>query len=314
MKGIEIAKKYYEEFGATAIHDEFPELEGVIAVGLAGSGSECYGFDDNTSTDHDFEPGFCIWIPEEDEIDSRTAFKLERLYAKLPKEFMGIKKGLMQPAGGSRHGVIRYSEFLERHIGRKDAELSLNDWFSIPESALSEVINGEIWRDDSGRFSEIREKIRNIPEDVRLKKIAGSLYLMGQSGNYNYSRCIAHGEKGAAQLSIAEFVQHTMHVAFLLNMEYMPYYKWSFRAMRNLMILPELADKLEYLLNSGNESEDVAKKKDVIVDCSMDVIDTLKQLELTTQKCDDLGNHADSVNNQIKDGYIRNADILAGVK
>lgn len=313
MQGIEIAKKYYEEFGAPVIHEQFPEMEGMLAVGLAGSGSECYGFDDELSTDHDFEPGFCIWIPEENEMDSRAAFKLERAYAKLPKEYMGLKRGLMQPAGGSRHGVMRVSEFLERHIGRKNALLTTRDWFSIPESALSEVVNGQVWRDDYGLFTEIREVLGSMPEDVRLKKLAGSLYLMGQSGSYNYSRCIAHGEKGAAQLALAEFTKHIMHAAFLLNMEYMPYYKWSFRAMRNLMLLSELADKLEYLLNTGNEPENIEKKKDVIEECTIAVLDALKMLELTTQSCDDPGNHADSVNSMIKDNDIRNADILAGV-
>lgn len=313
MQGIDIAKKYYEEFGAPAIHENFPELEGIIAVGLAGSGSECYGFDDKISTDHDFEPGFCMWIPEEDELDSRTGFRLERMYAKLPKEFMGLRKCIVQPAGGSRHGVIRISEFLERHTGRPDAEYTTDDWFGIPECALSEVVNGEIWRDDSGKFTEVRNKIRNMPADVRLKKLAGSLYLMGQSGSYNYSRCIAHGEKGAAQLSLAEFTRHTMHAAFLINMEYMPYYKWSFRALRSLMLLPELGDKLEFLMNTGNNPEDSEKKEAVIRDSVASVLDALRNLELSGDSSDDPGVHAEAVNRRIKDGGIRNAGLLAGI-
>ena len=43
MKGIEIAEKYYLEFGAPMIKEQFPELEEIVAVGLMGSGSECYG-------------------------------------------------------------------------------------------------------------------------------------------------------------------------------------------------------------------------------------------------------------------------------
>lgn len=313
MQGLDIAKQYYEEFGAAAIHETFPHLEGVISVGLAGSGSECYGFDDEVSRDHDFEPGFCLWIPEEEEVDSRTAFRLERMYAKLPKEYMGLKKSLLQPAGGSRHGVIRFSEFLERHIGRKDTKLSTADWFTIPECALSEVVNGRVWRDDSGRFTQIRRQIEAMPEDVRLKKLAGSLYSMGQSGSYNYGRCLAHGEMGAAQLALAEFSRHAMHAAFLINRRYMPFYKWSFRALRELDLLPELSEDLSYLLNTGNEPAMIGRKKALVEKCTKAVSAALQQCALTDENSDDPGKHALSVNNRIRDPFIRNTDITAGV-
>ena len=66
------------------IREQFSEGEGRIAAGLTGSGSECYGYDDEVSADHDFEPGFCLFLPGEDVLDRRTAFLLERAYAKLP--------------------------------------------------------------------------------------------------------------------------------------------------------------------------------------------------------------------------------------
>ena len=66
MKGLEIAEKYYAECGLNMLKTEFPDLLPFLCVGLVGSGSECYGFDDEISTDHDFEPGFCIFIPGED--------------------------------------------------------------------------------------------------------------------------------------------------------------------------------------------------------------------------------------------------------
>jgi len=313
MKGLELSRKYYEEFGAKMLHEDFPQYEGLVACGLAGSGSECFGFDDDISKDHDFEPGFCLWLPEEDVIDSREAFKLERAYARLPKEFEGVKKGLMSPVGGPRHGVMRVSEFLENKIGRKDTDLTIADWFTIPEHAFAEVVNGAIFRDDSMIMTKVRDDLSQMPEDVRLKKLAGSLVMMGQSGRYNYPRCIAHNESGAAQLAICEFVKHAMHAVFLLNMEYMPYYKWSFKAMRGLGLLSELADTMEMLLTTDNSRDLIEKKRDAIDDISHEVIETLKMLELTKQTCDDLGNHADSVNNMIQDNNIRNENILAAI-
>ena len=46
MKGLDEARAFYEEYGRDMIHERFPEYEGRIAVGLAGHGSECFGFDD----------------------------------------------------------------------------------------------------------------------------------------------------------------------------------------------------------------------------------------------------------------------------
>ena len=102
MKGIEISKAYFNEYGLPMLNNDFLEILPYLCVGLVGSGSDCYGFDDETSRDHDFEPGFCIFLPDEDVIDRRTEFLLERAYAKLPKEFMGLKRSLVSPVGGRR--------------------------------------------------------------------------------------------------------------------------------------------------------------------------------------------------------------------
>ena len=313
MKGLELARKYYLEYGAQMISESFPELESVIAVGLVGSGSECLGYDDDISEDHDFEPGFCIFIPDENVIDFKTEFRLERAYAKLPKEFMGYTKSPTSPVGEKRHGVIRISDFLMRRVGSPSGELSLVEWFSIPEHSLTEVVGGEIFRDDSGIFTDIRNRLSAMPCDVRLKKLAGHLLLMAQSGQYNYNRCISRGETGAAQLAVIEFVKSAMQVIFLLNNKYMPYYKWSFRALSELDKLSELTYSLEYLISSENGQENSVLKSDMIEDISGLIIEELKAQNLTEAICTDLEKHAYSVNDKIMDTDIRNKNIFYAV-
>ena len=61
MNGLELAKEYFENFGKPMLEKEFAELLPYLAVGFVGSGSEHYGFDDEISRDHDYEPGFCIF-------------------------------------------------------------------------------------------------------------------------------------------------------------------------------------------------------------------------------------------------------------
>ena len=313
MKGLEISKAFYKEYGEPMLRERFPELRGYLAVGLIGSGSECYGYDDGLSRDHDFEPGFCIFLPGEEVVDRKAAFALERAYASLPKEFMGLRRATVAPVGGARHGVLRTSEFLLDKTGTKDGNLSLMQWLSLPDYSLSEVVNGEIFEDGYGEITAVREKLRHRPEDVRRKKLAGNLLLMAQSGQYNYRRCLGHGETAAAQLAVVEFVKTAMAVTFLLNYAYQPYYKWSFRAMRELPKLSMTAELLEFLLTTDNEEAIREEKYYVMEDIASDVIAELQEQDLTKAVCGDLEKHAYSVNDRIADAGVRNMHILAAV-
>ncbi len=313
MNGMEIARAYYETYGRPMLEEQFPELCGVIAVGLTGAGSECYGFDDEVSRDHDMEPGFQIFLPGEDAVDRRTAFRLERAYAKLPKEFMGLSRGRLDPVGGSRHGVHRAEEYFQEKTGTPDGCLSLPQWLSTPDYVLAEAVNGEIWSDPSGLVTTVRERLAAMPEDVRRKRLAGQLLLMAQAGQYNYRRCLAHGEEAAAQLAAVEFVKSAMTVSFLLNRRYMPYYKWSFRALRALPEQPVLPETFEYLLTTPNDASVCEDKYFMIEDAASCVIEALQAQELTKAVCGDLEKHAYSVNDGIADPEVRNLHILAAV-
>ena len=313
MKGLEISKAFYDEYGKPMLEKRFPELVPYLAAGLIGSGSECYGYDDEVSRDHDFEPGFCIFLPGEEVVDRKAAFALERAYAGLPREFMGLRRALVSPVGGARHGVIRTADFLMDKTGTNDGVLSLYEWLTLPDYSLSEVVNGEIFEDRYGGITAVRDRLRHRPQDVRLKKLAGHLLLMAQAGQYNYLRCLRHGETGAAQLAVTEFVKNAMAAAFLLNDAYQPYYKWSFRALRELDKLPFMAELLEYLLTTDNEKDTRDEKIDVMEGIAADVIGELQAQGLTQAVCGDLEKHAYSVNERIADAQIRNMHILAAV-
>ena len=336
MKGLEIARAYYEQYGEPMLREKFPGLMPFVAAGLAGSGSECWGFDDEISRDHDFEPGFSLFLPGEDVVDRRTAFELERAYAALPKEFMGLRRSLVAPVGGPRHGVLRTAEFMTDKVGKADGNLSLMEWLYMPEFSLAEAVNGEIFMDGYGEVTAIRERLRRRPEDVRLKKLAGQLLLMGQSGQYNYRRCLQHGETAAAQLAAVEFVKSTMAAVFLLNDVYQPYYKWCFRAMRALPKLALTAELLEYLLTTDNEPDTAEEKSRVMEGIAADVIGELREQGLLGELREqgltgtdvnretqgrgltgavgaDLEKYAYMVNDMISDARVRNMHILAAV-
>ena len=313
MKGIELSELFYREYGEPMLKERFAEYLPFIAVGLTGCGSERFGYDDCISCDHDFEAGFCVFLPDESLVSRKTEFALERAYSKLPCEFMGVKRAQISAVGGNRYGIMRISDFLLEKTGSPDGELSLRQWFFTPEQSLAEATNGKIFYDGLGVFSKIRKTLEYMPEDVRLKKLAGELLMMGQSGQYNYLRCVARGESGAAQLAVIQFVSSAMHVIFLLNKKYMPYYKWSFRALRELDKLSELSFDLEDLISSGNSESEVAQKQIKIERISTEIIKMLLEQGISDFCENELEGHAYAVNSKISDAELRNMHILSAV-
>ncbi len=313
MKGLELSRRYYGECGKPMLEREFPEIAEYLAAGLFGSGSECYGYDDELSEDHDFEPGFCLFLPGEDLVDEKTAFQLERAYNRLPKQFEGYSRKLLSPAGGKRHGVFRASEFFTERIGSPDGRLSAEQWLRTPDHVFSEMTNGEIFRDDHGLVTGIRERIAAMPEDIFFKRLAGALLIMNQAGQYNYLRCIGHGETAASQLALNEFVNASLKALFLLNRTYMPYYKWSFRALRSLEKASDCADLLEELLTGENSPEKAKERYALVETVVVLVLKELLEQGLTELPDTDFEKQAYALNRRIKDPEIRNLDILVTV-
>lgn len=315
MNGLELALDYYNEYGKPMLTADFADVLPYLAIGFTGSGSEHYGFDDEISRDHDFEPGFCIFLPDEATVDRRREFQLERAYAKLPKEYKGVMRQPLSPVGGNRHGVMRTAEYFQRTVGASDGVLTVEQWLTLPDEALAEAVNGVIFYDDYGQVSAIREGLSKMPEDIRRKRLAGNLLVMAQAGQYNYVRCLKHGETEAAQFACERFVSAALRVLFLLNGSYMPYYKWSFRALRQLIGGMAFADSLSELLLGDIRNEQLAQAKyDTMENIATEIIKLLQEQELTSAICGDLEKHAYSVNDKINDGNIRNLHILAAIR
>ena len=314
--GLALSRRYYEEFGIPML-ESFSGIRDFLAVGLAGSGSECFGYDDEVSRDHDFEPGFVLFLPSEKSglVSRRDAFLLERAYDALPREFEGLSRSRMNPVGGRRRGPLRTEEFFASKCGSPDGRLTARDWLTLPEHALAEAVNGEIFADPFGEVTEIRRRLAFYPEDIRLKKLAGALLLMKQAGIYNYPRILSHGEEAAAQLAVFGFVRAAMGAVFLLNRRYRPYYKWQFRAMREIGRLGDLADSLEFLMTTGNGPEDAKTKNAVIADASALILSAVREDGLAGGWAgDDPEEAAYAVNAEIRDAEIRNLHVLAGAE
>lgn len=260
IPGLKLARAYWNEYGKPLIVERYPEYQGRIAAGLMGHGSECYGFDDELSHDHDFGPGFCLWLTDEDY--AAIGERLQADYESLPDTFMGFgpKSQTARAQGaGRRVGVFRIGDFFESITGYRQAPPAdrPHEWLMLDEPTLAAATNGEVFADPLGAFSKTRQGFKLMPEDVRLSLISRRLGMIAQAGQYNLPRMLQRGDGAAAWCAINEFAEAVASLVFLINTPvsagYMPYYKWRFAALRRLSRrmaarLPDACAQLEDVL------------------------------------------------------------------
>lgn len=307
MRGIDASGKWFGSVLLPVLEKDFGELLPRLAAGVAGRGSECFGFDDEISRDHDFITGCSLWLSEEDE---RTyGFKLTRTYTRILKDSPPPDAAAPESRLGSpEHGVCTIPDFFRRHLGFPGVPQCWQEWFYTPEYAFAEAVNGEVFRDDSGVFSGIRDEIiSGVPADVRLKKLAGYAILMAQSGQYNFARCLKHGEYGAAMLALNDFVRHAGMMLFWLKNRFAPYYKWFFRAMKQLPENGGIPEQLEVLLTTEKNNRE---KVEIIEKICTWFADALRQENLSSLPGTYLEPHAFEVMTRIRSREIRALHIM----
>ena len=265
ITGIDLCRRYYEEYGRPMIAGKFQAYESRIAVGLVGKGSDCFGFDDVLSQDHDFGPRFVMWVTKKvyDEIGE----ELQEAYDKLPSQFLGIDR-IETFHGKDRSGVMIIEEFYKSLLGfdlvgmlahnnedtasGKENLDTIKCWLSVQEYALAAAVNGEVFRDDEGIFTQYRNLLSAYyPKAVWYRKAAQTCALFSQSGQYNLPRMRRRGQLVAAELAKAECAKQAMKLYYLLNRKYAPHDKWLYRGM------PENAQMT--LGEEGMENADVPK-------------------------------------------------------
>lgn len=313
MQGLDLCENYFSKVGLPMIEAKFPACRQRIAAGLVGSGSECFGFDDEISRDHDWGPAFCLWLNKED--FEQFGADLQKEYEKLPGDFAGWTRQ-ESDWGSGRTGVFEIGQFYRQFIGFNRVPADLREWRLIPETYLATATNGRVFIDPAGEFTAFRNRLKEFyPNDIRLKKIAARCMTMGQAGQYNYMRCVRRKELVAAQCAEAEFLNAAVSMVFLLNRQYRPFYKWMHRAMRDLPVLGGVVYDLCSTMAAAPETESgpriYEKKVFLIEEICRHIISELTWQGLSDSGSDFLLHHGPQVQERIKDPLIKSISVWA---
>lgn len=290
MKGIEIIENYFYEKVLPIIKENFDVK---IAAGIIGYGSECYGFDDHLSRDHDFTSMPCIWLSHDDFV--RYGKDMQEKLNELEDIFDSEKTNWFN----GRRGILDIDEYIYSFLGSEDGPDSIEDFRNIPTYLLSAFTNGKIFIDEFGKITSIREKVKKYPKDIKYNMIATRCMKIPREGYHNYERCIKRNDYVAANQALAYFISSAMEMYFLIYDKYSPYYKWQHRMLKDI-------DIEAYNLFSMLISEQSYQKKINIIDKIIsNIIDKLEENDIIVRITDYLGYYGPVIQSRIENENIK---------
>ena len=246
QSNMDRSKAFYESAGKAMIEKHFPQYVERIAVGLVGEGSDCFGFDDEISSDHDYAPGFCMWLTEKD---------YQEIGAKLQKEYDQLTSS--EGRLGYRRGVFSINQFysgIMEIAGDYENTLSV-DYETCKEHLLATASNGQVFRDDLGVFTKIRNQIlKYYPETVWRRKLAQCIHDFAQYAQSNYSRMMARKDNVTAMICVGKGVESALDLVYLFERTYAPYYKWKKKGLENSRLAKQIFPILEKIAENPSQA------------------------------------------------------------
>ena len=263
-KGLALCREYYETYGRPMLEKEFPQYVNKIAVGLIGEGSDCFGYDDGFSMDHDWGPRFMMWVSPE--VYEEIGEALEAAYQKLPTKYQGYEY-IESRQATKRRGVFEVFDFFEGLLGIKcfeegcarDRKTVLEGlaWENIEPQRLAAAVNGEVFSDAEGLVTSIRKQLEaGYPKWLRYTRIAENAARFAQCGQYNYARMLKRGDGIAAQLMLTDAVKEALQMMYYIAGEYPPHEKWLHRGLRGKEEYAHILELMEVLLTCEEKDKE----------------------------------------------------------
>ena len=273
------------------IDKKYKSYRKYMTFGLFGEGSECLGYDDQISQDHNFEPRVNIII-------DRPAYQI-----------IDSLRSDLQKIEGTNFIIQSMEEFFFNYTKFTKGPNTIEDWRHIPSHFLANATNGLVFENNLEEFTRIRKNLKDYyPEDLRIKFMALDLFEMGQAGQYNYLRANRRQDIVAASISLNIFVNKTISLVHHINKVYEPFYKWKHRSLKDLDLLGlRVSQMLEELL--GLDMTSYEEKERIIEEICVLIADHLRKDNYLTTRDNFLVNCGFNILDKVEDETLRKESI-----
>jgi hypothetical protein len=246
VKGQEVTRRYFFQWGLPFLKSRHGHLVDKLAAGMIG-GSDSIGADDEISRDHNWGPGFSIWLTEEDFSCEGGALAAD-LHEAVPDTFEGYE---VAACFGSKEKSIRVRAmdefFMEETGGHKEMPADVAKWNPTPrdESHLYFLKHGHIFHDPLGEFTRRVHTFCTWPRHELLRRIGNALWQLWHYGQYNFARVAKREDPLAVLFCKSNFVHNAMRLCFYLEEDFVPYWKWTSYCFRQIDGIGEVAAMLD---------------------------------------------------------------------
>ena len=254
MPGLELSRLFYAEAVAPVLAARFPRLD--HAAGRLDTGSEVLGFDTPRSMDHWWGPRVTIFL-RSDDWSTALADEIKAVMgAELPFDIHGFPTHMeeVDRASGTvfmartdlrpiNHMVFTTtaSRFFTSYLGVDPlaGDLTPAQWLAMPEQHLRTIASGGIWHDGPGELTRARALLRWYPDDVWRYVLKAQWRRIEQEEAFP-GRCAEVDDELGSRVVAARLVRELIHLALLIEQQYMPYSKWLGTAFARLRCAPAL--------------------------------------------------------------------------
>jgi len=223
MKGLEIARRFFHEWGLPYLRRNHPRLCDRVAAVVCG-GSQSLGNDDELSVGHGWGPGLDLILTTEDY--KHLGRRLRRsIRDAAPEEWLGYRWGHAPKAEIEVHSI---NQFFRSQVGCANPPADPLAWIDrANEPGLYMLRHATILHDPLGEFSSRRAQFSHYPRAAWRRRVYLETYNVWHYGQYNFlNRLIQRNDPVAISICLGHFSQATMTLALLLNDDYAPYWKW----------------------------------------------------------------------------------------
>ena len=244
---------------------------------LVGPGSDVLGFDDATSTDHDWGPRLQLLLPPAD-VATHGADLHEELRHRVPPEIAGwttraaptAADGTRGPGAAAATGPVDHrietgtlDALLGRVLGPVDPTTAA-DWLVVPQQRLLALTAGAVFHDDLG-LSAVRARLGYYPHDVWLYQQAAAWSAIGQD-EHLAPRAGMVGDDLGSRMITARVCRTAALLALLQERRYAPYDKWLGTALARIHSTAPLRAAMAATLAADGWQERQERLGDVLVE------------------------------------------------
>jgi hypothetical protein len=277
--GLDISRRFCEQVVLPLLRSQHPEMVDRVAIGVAGTGSDVLGLDDEVSRDHHWGPRAAVLLADDDVDDFGDAIRL-MLSREFPSAFEGHAVRF-DPAHRTGVCVDGISSYLAWFLGTGRMPERDEDWFSLCETDLLHVTSGEVFHDPPGRWTAVRKQLAYYPDRVWRKRIADwCMYVTGRDAPYNLNRVGRRGDLITSHIYFGQAIRRVMELGCAIERRYAPYPKWQLRLFRTLGgCAPRVLPTLEAL----NATHDWKAQVDGLIEINRVYADRLHELGLASR-------------------------------